>query len=111
MSQYFTISSYNNHVAIDFADRLEKQLAELSHLAEREGCGKATAFAPEVDYLRTVIDDLRIALPPHIQRAGWPSKYLEGSELDQFILDLLKDPARLARGRGTNASAKKAIGF
>lgn len=109
MSDHFQLESTPGHVGVDFNDSVETTLHELKQAAEAVGTAKSAAFAPEVDYLRGIVTALRADLPPAIKAAGWPAAMASGDKLDEFIVMLLKDPARAARGRGTNASAKLAL--
>lgn len=109
MSEYFTLESSPGHVSCDFTDGFHEKLEELQVSAETEGVKKSLPFGPEVEILRGVVNELRQELPPIMAQAGWPQSFWVGEKLDDFILTLLKGPARDARGRGTNASAKAAV--
>ncbi|WKT88287.1 hypothetical protein QYR02_12615 [Microbacterium maritypicum] len=109
MSHYFEVESRPGHVGVEFDQASKAALESLKQQAVSAGVGGSTAFDPEVDYLREIVTELREALPAAMTRAGWPEAIRSGDKLDDFILMVLKDLARAARGRGTNASAKLAV--
>lgn len=109
MSDYFSLEATPGHIGVDFNESFEAELERLKLEAENVGAKKTASFPAEVEYLSKVIIDLREELPQIVKAAGWPAKYLTGPDLDELVLMFLKDPAREARGRGTNASAKAAL--
>lgn len=109
MSHYFKLESRPGHVEVDFAEAVKVVLEGFKHQAVAAGVGGSAAFDPEVDYLREIIADLGAELPVAMAGAGWPEALRSGDKLDDFVLMVIKDLARAARGRGTNASAKLAI--
>lgn len=109
MLRDFTLKAEPFHVEIDFSDTFLAGLDALRRQAEEDGAGRSGPYEPEVEFLLKVIVQLRRELPAMMARAQWPPALGVGDKLDEFILTTIKDPARAARGRGTNASAKLAI--
>lgn len=109
MSDYFVLESTSGHLDIEFVDSVKAALGLLKQQAELAGVAKSAPFDPEVDYLSAIITELKGELPDAMTKVGWPEANKSGDKLDDFILMLLKDLARAARGRGTNASARLAL--
>lgn len=115
MSDKFTISASPGqsgspgHVGVDYSTSVGVILATIKSQADTAGVPSSKPFEPEVAFFIDLIASLRARLPEAMDKANWPKVQKSGDKLDEFILLTIKDLARPARGRGTNASAKQAV--